>query len=112
MKASPERVSGDGPHIVVMDCGVKYNILRILRRLGCRVTAVPCTCSAQQILDLNPEGVLFSPGPGDPALLEYIVETVRKLVGVKPLMGICLGEQLIGRAFGSRTFKKTLTNMP
>ncbi len=105
LKASPERASGDGPHIVVMDCGVKYNILRILRRLGCRVTAVPCTCSAQQILDLNPEGVLFSPGPGDPALLEYIVETVRKLVGVKPLMGICLGEQLIGRAFGSRTFK-------
>jgi carbamoyl-phosphate synthase small subunit len=95
----------DSTHVVVVDCGVKYNILRILRRLGCKVTAVPCTYSAQQILDLKPDGVLFSPGPGDPALLGYIVETVKKLAGVKPLMGICLGEQLIGRAFGARTFK-------
>jgi carbamoyl-phosphate synthase small subunit len=71
------------------------------------VTAVPCTYSAQQILDLKPDGVLFSPGPGDPALLGYVVETVKKLAGVKPLMGICLGEQLIGRAFGARTFKLT-----
>jgi carbamoyl-phosphate synthase small subunit len=105
LKESLETVSGDGPHVVVVDCGVKYNILRILRRLGCGVTAVPCTYSAQQILDLKPDGVLFSPGPGDPALLGYVVETVRKLAGVKPLMGICLGEQIIGRAFGARTFK-------
>jgi carbamoyl-phosphate synthase small subunit len=105
LKEGPGTVSGDWPHIVVVDCGVKYNILRILRRLGCSVTAVPCTYSAQQILDLQPDGVLFSPGPGDPALLGHIVETVRKLAGVKPLMGICLGEQLIGRAFGARTFK-------
>ena len=94
-----------GPHVVVVDCGVKYNILRILRRLGCSVTAVPCNYSDRQILDLRPDGVLFSPGPGDPALLGYVVETVKKLAGVKPLMGICLGEQLIGRAFGARTFK-------
>jgi len=97
----------DSTHVVVVDCGVKYNILRILRRLGCKVTAVPCTYSAQLILDLKPDGVLFSPGPGDPALLGYVVETVKKLAGVKPLMGICLGEQLIGRAFGARTFKLT-----
>ena len=97
--------SSGRPHIVVVDCGVKYNILRILRGLGCTVTVVPCTHSDQQILDLDPSGVLFSPGPGDPALLGHIVETVRKLAGVKPLMGICLGEQLIGRAFGARTFK-------
>ena len=97
--------AGGRTHIVVVDCGVKYNILRILRRFGCSVTAVPCTYSGQQILDLKPNGVLFSPGPGDPALLGHIVETVRKLAGVKPLMGICLGEQLIGRAFGARTFK-------
>lgn len=101
----PGDESGGRPHIVVVDCGVKYNILRILRGLGCTVTVVPCTHSDQQILDLDPNGVLFSPGPGDPALLGHIVETVRKLAGVKPLMGICLGEQLIGRAFGARTFK-------
>jgi len=97
--------AANGPRIVVVDCGVKYNILRILRRLGCSVTAVPCTYSHRQIIDLKPDGVLFSPGPGDPALLGHIVETVRKLAGVKPLMGICLGEQLIGRAFGASTFK-------
>jgi carbamoyl-phosphate synthase small subunit len=105
LKEHPEAIPGDRPHIVVVDCGVKYNILRILRRRGCMVTAVPCTYSDQQILDLEPDGVLFSPGPGDPALLGHIVDTVRKLAGVKPLMGICLGEQLIGQAFGARTFK-------
>jgi carbamoyl-phosphate synthase small subunit len=105
LKEHLEAIPGDRPHIVVVDCGLKYNILRILRRLGCKVTAVPCTYSAQQILGLKPDGILFSPGPGDPALLGHIVETVRKLAGVKPLMGICLGEQLIGRAFGARTFK-------
>jgi carbamoyl-phosphate synthase small subunit len=102
---SSEDEAEDTTHVVVVDCGVKYNILRILRRLGCKVTAVPCTYSAQQILDLKPNGVLFSPGPGDPVLLDHIVETVKRLAGVKPLMGICLGEQLIGRAFGARTFK-------
>jgi carbamoyl-phosphate synthase small subunit len=105
LKEGSGAVPDDRPHIVVVDCGVKYNILRILRRLGCKVSAVPCTYSAQEILDLKPDGVLFSPGPGDPVLLDHIVETVRKLAGVKPLMGICLGEQLIGRAFGARTFK-------
>ncbi len=96
---------GGAPHVVVVDCGVKLNILRILRRLGCAVTAVPCTYSAREVLELRPDGVLFSPGPGDPSLLGHIVDTVKGLAGVKPLMGICLGEQLIGRAFGARTFK-------
>jgi carbamoyl-phosphate synthase small subunit len=94
-----------GPRIVVLDCGLKYNILRILRRFGCKVTAVPCTYSAGEILGFSPDGVLLSPGPGDPALLDYIVETIKGLVGVKPIMGICLGEQLIARAFGAKTFK-------
>jgi carbamoyl-phosphate synthase small subunit len=92
-------------HIVVVDCGLKYNILRILRGMGCNVTAVPCTTSAEDILALKPDGILLSPGPGDPALLDYMVKTVKKLVGRKPMMGICLGHQLIGRAFGAETFK-------
>ena len=92
-------------HIVVVDCGLKYNILRILRGMGCNVTAVPCTTSAEDILALKPDGILLSPGPGDPALLDYMVKTVKELVGRKPMMGICLGHQLIGRAFGAETFK-------
>ncbi len=93
------------PHIVALDCGVKYSILRIMRRKGCRVTVVPCGTSAQQIMDLKPDGILLSPGPGDPELLDYVVDNVRQLVGRRPIMGICLGNQLIGRAFGAKTFK-------
>jgi len=92
-------------HIVVLDLGLKYNILRILSQSGCRVTAVPCTTSAEDILALNPDGIVLSPGPGDPALLDDITETVKKLVGRKPVMGICLGQNIIGQAFGARNFK-------
>ncbi|MBI4180417.1 MAG: glutamine-hydrolyzing carbamoyl-phosphate synthase small subunit [Chloroflexi bacterium] len=100
-KASPAPLY----HTVVLDCGLKYNILRILCHLGCAVTVVPCTISAGEILELKPDGILLSPGPGDPELLDYLVATVRKLVGKKPMMGICLGNQLIARAFGGKNFK-------
>ena len=92
-------------HVVVMDTGLKYNILRLLRGRGCRVTAVPCDTSAEDVLALKPDGIVFSPGPGDPALLDYAVATVKPLVGKVPVLGICLGHQLLGRAFGAKTFK-------
>ena len=92
-------------HIVVIDLGLKYNILRILRQLGCRLTVIPCRTSAEHISALKPDGIVLSPGPGDPSLLNAITDTVRKLVGKKPMMGICLGHQLISRALGAKTFK-------
>ena len=92
-------------HIVVLDCGLKYNILRILHSLGCRITVVPCMTTAEEILKLDPDGILLSPGPGDPVLLDYIMFSVKKLIDKKPVMGICLGLQMIARAFDASTFK-------
>ncbi|MBE0480072.1 MAG: glutamine-hydrolyzing carbamoyl-phosphate synthase small subunit [Dehalococcoidia bacterium] len=96
---------GEAYHVVVLDCGLKYNILRNLRKMACRVTVVPCTMPAGEVLALEPDGVLISPGPGDPAHLQYVERTVQILVERKPVMGICMGHQLIGRAFGGRTYK-------
>jgi carbamoyl-phosphate synthase small subunit len=91
--------------VAVLDCGLKYSILRIIRSMGCQVTAVPATMNASQILALNPDGIILSPGPGNPEVLGYLVDTVRELIGKIPIMGICLGGQLISLALGAKTFK-------
>jgi carbamoyl-phosphate synthase small subunit len=79
--------------------------MRELATLGCETTVVPCTTSAEEILDLCPDGIAFSPGPGDPKHLGYVVETARRLIGKRPIFGICLGNQIVGGAFGAGTFK-------
>jgi len=92
-------------HMVVMDFGVKYNILRQLHGLGCRVTVVPAQTSAQDVLAVAPDGVVLSNGPGDPAAVTYAIDTIRGLMGQVPMLGICLGHQLLGLAYGGQTFK-------
>ena len=91
--------------VLVSDCGLKYNILRILRTRGCEVIAYPATASAKELLAMKPDGILMSPGPGDPELLDYAVETAKGLIGRVPIMGICLGNQILARAFGGRNYK-------
>jgi carbamoyl-phosphate synthase small subunit len=91
--------------VVVMDFGVKYNILRSLRQLGCEVIVVPASSKTEQILSYQPDGILLSNGPGDPEGVPYAIETVKELLEQKPIFGICLGHQLLGLALGGKTFK-------
>ena len=92
-------------HVVALDYGMKWNILRCLTRIGCRVTVVPGTATADEVLAYKPDGVFLSNGPGDPAAVGYAIDTVKNLLGKKPIFGICLGHQLLGLALGSKTFK-------
>lgn len=96
---------GNGYRLVVMDFGAKANILRSLQSFGCHLIVVPATTTAEEILALQPDGVFLSNGPGDPQDVPYAVETVKKLIGKKPIFGICLGHQLIGLALGGMTYK-------
>ena len=91
--------------VVAIDCGIKFNILRLLREAGCDVTVVPAHSSSQEIAALNPQGVFLSNGPGDPAGVPYVAETVQKLLGTYPIFGICLGHQMLGLAYGGKTYK-------
>jgi len=92
-------------HVVIIDMGLKYNIARIFYQLGCKVTIVPVSTQLQDIMDLKPDGIMLSPGPGDPALLDYATSLVKEIIYKKPVMGICLGHQLIAQALGARTYK-------
>jgi carbamoyl-phosphate synthase small subunit len=94
-KKSPKKL-----RVIVLDCGVKYNILRLLENNGCEVLVLPASSSGKDILALNPDGVLLSNGPGDPAALPYIVNAASEVIGKLPVFGICLGHQIIGQAIG------------
>jgi carbamoyl-phosphate synthase small subunit len=95
----------NAPHVVALDYGLKWNIARHLFDMGCRVTILPGMATADDVLALKPDGVFLSNGPGDPEPIEYAQETIRGVLGKKPVFGICLGHQLLSLACGARTFK-------
>ncbi len=94
-----------GYRVAALDCGIKYNILRMLEKSGCQVIVYPAKTPAEEILAARPDGIFLSNGPGDPAAVSYVIETVRKLLGRRPLFGICLGHQILGLALVGETFK-------
>jgi len=106
---TPRQVSrhgnGEGPRIAVIDTGIKASMVRELVARGARVSLHPCSSSAQELLAEEPDAIFLANGPGDPAALDYLVQTVRELIGRKPVWGICLGHQLLCRAVGLETFK-------
>ena len=91
--------------VVVYDYGVKLNILKRLTSYGCKLTVVPASFPAERVLEMDPDGIFLSNGPGDPAAVGYGMQNIKKLIGKKAIFGICLGHQLLGRALGGRTFK-------
>lgn len=105
MPTATKKLNGKRWNVVVFDYGVKQNILRRLTSYGCRLTVVPSSYSAEQVLEINPDGIFLSNGPGDPAAVRYAIETIKKLIDKKPIFGICLGHQLLGLALGGKTFK-------
>ena len=105
LSGASEPCSGDGPHVVAMDYGMKWNIARHLCDLGCRVTVLPGTATSEQILSHEPDGVFLSNGPGDPEPLTYAIDSIRGVLGQVPVFGICLGHQLLSLACGAETYK-------
>jgi carbamoyl-phosphate synthase small subunit len=103
--AEPVILEGSGPRVIGIDTGIKHSIVRNLRERGLRLELLPCTATAEEVLAREPDAVFLANGPGDPAALDYVVETVRGVVGEVPVWGICLGHQLLCRAIGLETFK-------
>jgi carbamoyl-phosphate synthase small subunit len=103
--AEPVMLEGAGPRVVGIDTGIKHSIVRNLRERGVHLELHPCTATADELLAREPDAVFLANGPGDPAALGYVVETVRGVVGKVPVWGICLGHQLLCRAVGLETFK-------
>ncbi len=99
------KAEGEGPHVVALDFGMKWNIPRHLFDLGCQVTVLPGSSTAEAVLAQAPDGVFLSNGPGDPEPLDYAISTIRELLGKQPIFGICLGHQLLSLACGAKTFK-------
>lgn len=97
--------SGAGPNVVVMDFGIKQNILTSMHNLGCNLKVVPAHTTADQVMSYNPDGIFLSNGPGDPKDVPEVIEQIKKLMGKKPMFGICLGHQLISLALGADTYK-------
>jgi carbamoyl-phosphate synthase small subunit len=104
LENQPNKIT-NGPHVVVIDCGAKYQILRYLNSFGAKVTVVPFSTSKDDILRLAPDGIMISNGPGDPAAVTGLPETLRNLMGKLPMFGICLGHQLLCLAAGGSTYK-------
>ena len=103
--AEKAKSNKDKFNVVCFDFGIKNNIMRRLASFGCELTVVPANYSAEDVMKLKPDGILFSNGPGDPSAAPYAVENCKKLLGQVPVFGICMGHQVLGQAFGGKTFK-------
>ena len=98
-------IEGTGKHVAIMDFGIKTNIIRNFKKRKCKITVFPMTATAEEVLSVNPDLVFLSNGPGDPEDLESVIENIKKIVGIKPIVGICLGHQLLALTLGGKTTK-------
>jgi len=101
----PYVMDNNGPHVAVLDFGIKQNILTSLHDLGCKLTVLPAFTSAEEVMALNPDGIFLSNGPGDPKDVRVAIDNIKQLIGKRPMFGICLGHQLLALALGADTYK-------